>query len=518
MIETSILSRLTGDLCDAVTGRSGGAETLVRLERSNAFVIPLDRDDRWYRYHHLFGDLVAAELQRTRPDEERPLHQRAFEWLRDAGEVADAIGHGLAAGEVDAAADLLAENNFPMMNSGRAETARALVASFPPEKVADHQPFAVAAAGINAMTGHSEAARRWLAVAEKPRPMRARDRTGWRAPRSSIGLVRGSLAPDGVDAALADGRRRTRARTAAAARLDARRAPCRTLARHAGRRRRSDRVPRGGRAQRMDQHTGLRDGRALARASSAAGTPRRALATANLARALIHEAGGDDLFMAATAQAATALAAIDLGDERAARVALRAAHRPMAGRRAGDADGRHPHSTPAGPRRARARRGRDRPGLPPRCAKGHRLDQRCRRDAGRARRAHGAARRAPTRRRRPPMMSSPSGSSRSSRMLPSPLTTREIGERALRLAQHDQDPPAADLPQTQRLVARGSCPDRPRSRIAPSGQRSTAVVQLTAIRSSPRRAISMHRLAASQKELAGPQKVGNHPGDWPLRS
>ena len=175
MVETSILRRLTGDLCDVVTGRRGGAETLARLERSNAFVIPLDRDARWYRYHHLFGDLVAAELHRTQPADERLLHQRAFEWLRDAGEVADAIGHGLAAGEIDAAADLLSGHWFLMMGSGRAETARALVASFPPEIVADHQPFAVAAAGIDAMTGYSEASQRWLAVAETathegPRP------------------------------------------------------------------------------------------------------------------------------------------------------------------------------------------------------------------------------------------------------------------------------------------------------------------------------------------------------------
>ena len=101
------------------------------------------------------SSFAAAELQRTRPHKERLLHQRAFEWLRDAGEVADAIRHGIAAGEVDAAADLLSKNNFPMVNSGRAETARALVASFPPEDVADHQPFAVAAAGITAMTGYS---------------------------------------------------------------------------------------------------------------------------------------------------------------------------------------------------------------------------------------------------------------------------------------------------------------------------------------------------------------------------
>ena len=155
--------------------RGGSRRHSARLERSNAFVIPLDRDARWYRYHHLFGDLVAAELHRTQPADERLLHQRAFEWLRDAGEVADAIGHGLAAGEIDAAADLLSGHWFLMMGSGRAETARALVASFPPEIVADHQPFAVAAAGIDAMTGYSEASQRWLAVAETathegPRP------------------------------------------------------------------------------------------------------------------------------------------------------------------------------------------------------------------------------------------------------------------------------------------------------------------------------------------------------------
>jgi len=327
LVETSILSRLTGDLCDAVTGRAGGADTLARLERSNAFVIPLDREDRWYRYHHLFGELAAAELQRTRPDEERLLHRRAFEWLRGAGEVAAAIRHGIAAGEFDAAADLLAENNFPMMNSGRAETARALVASFPPEVVADHQPFAVAAAGINAMTGYSEAARRWLAVAETathegPRP------DGMASTASSIGLVRGSLAPYGVDAALADGH--------AALELEPRCGENWMLAALlVGR----SLVMRGDVDESTEYLEVVASGEwtniqvyALAELSLiqlGRGDAEGALATANIASTLIHQAGGDDLFIAATAQAATALAAIDLGDERAARVALRAAHRPM---------------------------------------------------------------------------------------------------------------------------------------------------------------------------------------------
>jgi LuxR family maltose regulon positive regulatory protein len=146
MVETSILDRLTGELCDAVTGRRGGAGTLARLDRSNAFVIPLDRDDRWYRYHHLFGELLAAELQRSRPDEERLLHRRAFEWLRDDGQIAAAIPHGLAADETDAAADLLCGHWGSMMGSGRHETARALIARFPPEFGTGHQPLAIAGA------------------------------------------------------------------------------------------------------------------------------------------------------------------------------------------------------------------------------------------------------------------------------------------------------------------------------------------------------------------------------------
>ena len=328
MVETSILSRLTGDLCDAVTGRPGGAETLARLEQSNAFVIPLDRDDRWYRYHHLFGELVAAELHRTRPDEERLLHRRAFEWLRDDGQIAAAVPHGLTGGETDAAADMLCAHWLDMLRTGRAETARALIESFPSEFAADHQPLAMAAAGVYAMTGHTQSARRWLDVAERatydgPRP------DGMASTASAIALLRGSIAHDGVDAALADGR--------TALGLEPPGSPHHTLAALlVGR----ALVMRGD----VDQSTeyfeevdrsDLVNERVYALAELSLGhlgrgDAERALATADTARTLMHEAGGDDLFMAATAHAAAALAAIAVGDQRAARVALRAAHRPMA--------------------------------------------------------------------------------------------------------------------------------------------------------------------------------------------
>ena len=327
LAETSILSRLTGDLCDAVTGRTDGADSLTRLEESNAFVIPLDRDDRWYRYHHLFGELLAADLHRTRPDDERILHRRAFEWLRDDGQIADAIPHGLAAGEADAAADLLCGNWLGMMRTGRAETVRALVESFPLEFAADHQPLALAAAGVYAMTGHTQLALRWLGAAEvatyeDPRP------DGMASTASAIALIRGSMAPNGVDAALADGRTALELEPPDGALYG-------LAALIVGR----ALVMRGD----VDESTeffeevvrsDLTNERAYALAELSLGhlgrgDPEQALATADTARTLMHDTGGDDLFMAATAHAAVALAAIDAGDERAARVALRAARRPM---------------------------------------------------------------------------------------------------------------------------------------------------------------------------------------------
>ena len=328
LVGTAILVRLTGDLCDAVTGRPGGAETLARLEHSNAFIIPLDRDDRWYRYHHLFGELLTAELHRTRPDEERLLHRRAFEWLRTEGQVAAAVRPALAAGDTSDAADLLCRNWLDMLGSGRTETARALVDDFAPEFIAGYQPLAIAAAGLNAMAGHPRAARRWLDAAEHvtydgPRP------DGMACTASSIALTRGSLAPGGVGAALADGR--------AALELEPPDSPHRPLA-----------ALIVGRSLVMSGHTKEsteyfdeieRSGATVERAYALAelslghlgrGDAERALTTADAARTLICEAGGDDLFVAAIAHAATALAAIDVGDERTARVALRAAHRPMA--------------------------------------------------------------------------------------------------------------------------------------------------------------------------------------------
>ncbi len=107
LLRTSILERLSGPLCDAVTGRGDGKATLVALERANLFVVPLDDRRQWYRYHHLFADVLRAHLLDEHPAEVAGLHRRAGAWFEAGGDRPQAIGHALAAGDVDRAAELM---------------------------------------------------------------------------------------------------------------------------------------------------------------------------------------------------------------------------------------------------------------------------------------------------------------------------------------------------------------------------------------------------------------------------
>jgi LuxR family maltose regulon positive regulatory protein len=104
---TAILDRLTGPLCDAVTGHGGGSAMLVNLERANLFVIPLDDQREWYRYHHLFADVLRGRLFSEEPGQIPPLHQRASGWYEAHGHEADAVRHALAGQDFDRAAQLV---------------------------------------------------------------------------------------------------------------------------------------------------------------------------------------------------------------------------------------------------------------------------------------------------------------------------------------------------------------------------------------------------------------------------
>src|SRR3712207_12859 len=107
LLRTCVLNHLSGALCNALTGRSDGQAILERLERENLFVIALDEERRWYRYHHLFADFLRSRLQREHPDQIEELHCRAAEWYEQNGWISDAVGHTLAAEDHERAADLV---------------------------------------------------------------------------------------------------------------------------------------------------------------------------------------------------------------------------------------------------------------------------------------------------------------------------------------------------------------------------------------------------------------------------
>ncbi len=118
LLQTSMLDRLNGSLCDAVTGRKDGKAQLEALERGNFFVAPLDDKRYWYRYHHLFGEVLYAHLLAEQPDEVSALHRRASEWYQRNGLMVDSINHALAAHDFERAADLL-EQAVPALRSSR---------------------------------------------------------------------------------------------------------------------------------------------------------------------------------------------------------------------------------------------------------------------------------------------------------------------------------------------------------------------------------------------------------------
>ena len=121
LLRTAILTRLTGSLCDAVTGDRGGTATLEMLDRANLFVVPLDDHRRWYRYHHLFGDVLRARLMGEQPEQVHELHRRASDWYEANGDRSEAIGHAMAGEDFERAAQLI-ELAAPTMRQSRQES------------------------------------------------------------------------------------------------------------------------------------------------------------------------------------------------------------------------------------------------------------------------------------------------------------------------------------------------------------------------------------------------------------
>ncbi len=182
LLQTSVLDRLQGSLCDAVTGAAGGKAMLESLERMNLFVIPLDDKRDWYRYHHLFADMLRARLLDEEPDAPAELHRRASNWFAERGEAAEAIRHSVAAADFDRAAEL-AELAIPELRRNRHDTTIREWARVIPEEVVTSRPvLASGLVGAHMSSGDFDRVEAQLAAIE-----------GWlaRAPesRDSAGMI-----------------------------------------------------------------------------------------------------------------------------------------------------------------------------------------------------------------------------------------------------------------------------------------------------------------------------------------
>ena len=157
LLETSVLERLSGPLCDAVTGREGSQALLEEAERAGLFVIALDEVCGWWRYHHLFADLLRARLQEEQPGRVAQLHRNAAAWYAGHGMADDAIGHAAAAGETLWAARII-EQHFDMVYNIRGEAAsiHRWLSVLPAEVVSSRRRLLLAQAVIAATSGHLE--------------------------------------------------------------------------------------------------------------------------------------------------------------------------------------------------------------------------------------------------------------------------------------------------------------------------------------------------------------------------
>lgn len=167
LLQTSILDTLCGALCDAVTGHKHGKEMLESLERGNLFVVPLDDERRWYRYHHLFADVLQAHLLEEQPELLSALHRKASEWYEGNGARADAIRHALCAEDFGWAADLI-ELAGPMTEDV-SQSARWLTwaRALPDELIGSRPVLGVWFAWALLGSGELEAAEARLRVAER---------------------------------------------------------------------------------------------------------------------------------------------------------------------------------------------------------------------------------------------------------------------------------------------------------------------------------------------------------------
>ncbi len=167
LLETSVLERLSGELCDAVTGRSGSQAMLQDIERAGLFLVPLDEMRGWWRYHHLFADLLRARLQAEQPGRVQELHRAAAAWCEEHDLADDAVRHALAAGDTAWAARLVERHVEALLGRSEGATLRRWLSALPAESVRDRPRLSLAQAYGAAMGFQLEALELLLDDAER---------------------------------------------------------------------------------------------------------------------------------------------------------------------------------------------------------------------------------------------------------------------------------------------------------------------------------------------------------------
>jgi LuxR family maltose regulon positive regulatory protein len=202
--QTSVLDRMCGSLCDAMLEDEGSGQELEKVERANLFLIPLDNRREWYRYHHLFQELLQRELAENSPELIPALHGRAADWFEQHGDVESALEHAYAAGDVERAATILAALMLRLYSSGRVATVESWLRRFERADLLERFPaVAVQGCAIHALRGRPEQAARWFEAATRGR-VRGPLPDGTPSIAPWIATMRAWLCPDGPKRMLTD--------------------------------------------------------------------------------------------------------------------------------------------------------------------------------------------------------------------------------------------------------------------------------------------------------------------------
>src|SRR5215469_16925749 len=167
LLETSVLDRLSGVLCDAVTGRGGSQAMLEEIERAGLFLIPLDEVRGWWRYHHLFADLLRARLQQERPGQVAALHRNAAAWCEGHGLADEAVGHALAAGDAVWAAELVERHADERLFRGEGATVQRWLGALPRGLAGSRPRLLLAQSRLALLGGQVEGTEELLNAAER---------------------------------------------------------------------------------------------------------------------------------------------------------------------------------------------------------------------------------------------------------------------------------------------------------------------------------------------------------------